>query len=710
MEQDRHCSDCYYDYIIVGAGCAGSVMAARLAEDPNVRVLLLEGGHDNLPVVDNNEINDYQKRLINIPAMLVALLPRYHVNPILMGCGADKANPFDGQIEASPTHLEFTTIKEYKRYYTYPRGNGAGGSTNHHNMIDGRGSHLPYERIAKELNDPKWLYDNILKYYKKMENYHVADADPKYHGKDGWLQVKHTAWENELTRNLIETINKDLNIPFVGDLNIPGQYSGIGYNDAQASPDGTRSFAYKDLLYPMLMKQQHEGKQNLFVKFNSLVCKVLLEGEADNIKAYGVEVLENPHLYKVDTTGNKVIDKDGKCIAVLPEREHGRLKKYYAKKEVILCGGVFNTPQILMLSGLGPRDELEKYGIDTRKHLPGVGQNFMDHHEFCMNFLFDPEKFMWRWQAEYLSQDIHLAPEKIRRVIEKYRDPKALGDNDCHLILDWHSGMEEINMDEPDLHFQFINHMFFDFNLNFIKVDGDDLNDKETNNDNTIPNALLPKNKIGIPGVKDKLFTAQFDASNPMVYMGILIENMKVNKPTGSVTLRSSDPRDPPIIELGLWKDDVVLRRLAKSVMIVRQFMKSPRMMQFAKFPDNYSLFEILPGTAANTEEKIMEYLRTWSSIGHHGSGTARMGRADDEMAVVDSDLCVRGVKGLRIVDASVYPAPNLHAYNPTRGIYMIAEMMSDVIKNQNTISYTNSYIKNRTKKNSNLEPSRYMY
>ncbi|AEQ32839.1 glucose-methanol-choline oxidoreductase [Megavirus chiliensis] len=677
MQDFCSCDDCCFDYIVVGAGCAGSVVAARLAEDKNNRVLLLEGGHDNSLMPQNNTINDYQKKLISTPALLFTLFSRYHINPTQRGCNK---NPLEGLIEPSPSHLEFTTVKEYARHYTYPRGNGAGGSTNHHNLIDGRGSHLPYERIAEEMKDDKWRYQNIKKYYKKMENFY-QENESEYHGNEGWLEVKYSGLENEFSDEFIKTVKQELGAPFVKDLNIPGQYSGLGINNAQVDRRGMRSYAYKDLLIPMLLKQAGANEKNLFVKFNSLVSKVLLDDTTNIIRAYGVEVLENPHLYKVDTTGNRV--SNANCKAILPDRNNFTTKKYYAKKEVILCGGVFNTPQILMLSGLGPEQHLKNMGIPVVKNLPGVGQNLMDHHEFCMNFEIDAKKFMWRWQAAYLYQDIDKIPRDIKPIVEKYRDITGFTENGCQLVLDWHSGMQKINMEEPDLHFQIINMLFFDFNCNYIKVDGDDLNNTETKFDTTMPNPLLPTDANGIPEIKTKFIESQFDATNPRVFMGALIENMKINSWNGSVKLRSTDPRDAPIIELGLWKDDLTLERLARAVLIMRQIMNSPSMMQFSPDPKNYSKFEILPGPKADTIEKIMEYLRTWSSFGHHAAGTAKMGLIDDKMAVVDSDLRIHGVKGLRIIDASIYPPPHLHAYNPTRGIYMIAEMISDMIKNE---------------------------
>ena len=164
----------------------------------------------------------------------------------------------------------------------------------------------------------------------------------------------------------------------------------------------------------------------------------------------------------------------------------------------------------------------------------------------------------------------------------------------------------------------------------------------------------------------------------PTSYFGWLIEILDQGENLkGSIKLQSSDPRVRPVIDLAFWEDEEGLERLARAMLYMREFMNHPSMKALALDPDNY---EIVPGENVQTVEDMKAYLRTWSSWGHHISGTAQMGPRDRENAVVDHRLRVYGVEGLRVADTSIYPKGLLHRFNPDRGAYGIGEACAEFL------------------------------
>ena len=650
-----------YDYIIVGAGAAGSVLAARLSEDPNITVLLLETGHDNSTT--SKVISEYDKSLILVPANFPLLYKRYHDTPALS--------------EASPILSDFSTIKEFdSRYYSYARGNGAGGSANHHAMIDGRGSPLIYDGIAKMLNDPIWSYNNILQYYKKMETYNIPTDHPEIHGYDGWLKIRRTGELNQdLRSNVITALNKSLGIPYTEDPNVPENVSSVYIAQQQVTQDVERSYSYKDLLQPVL-----EQRKNVTVQFNTLIEKIIVDNEDNKLVTKGVVAYIKPYLADVNITGN-IINPDG--TATLPNKDLPQSTNYYAKKEVILCAGAISSPQILMLSGIGPKDELSKFGIPCVLDLPGVGKNLIDHIEANIGFQLDPTKIMWEWQATYMKNNTDykkLATPAIQKSIEKYNNPNYYG-NDISLMFEWDSGKDPVfNPLEPDSHTHVINAFWFDFNFDFKPFPiGDNFDRIQHEKDSYLPDVNRAYTPNGIPGLKTYYFNNQLNPENPIVILSFLTECLRVAE-TGSITLKDSNPVTSPIINLGLCYNDDAIERVARMIFKIRESMQSSLIKDYALDQNNY---EIYPGTACDTLEKMMLYIKNWQSYGHHMAGTCKMGLKSDSMSVLDSRLKVHGIFGLRVIDMSLYPSPFLHAYNPSRGIYMIAEMMSDIIKSE---------------------------
>ena len=653
-----------YDYIIIGAGAAGSVIAARLAENKNNRILLLEVGHDNR--YNSHDITDYDKKLIQTPLDCKKTWMRYHNNSNIKKCKG---------LEVSPTLSDFVTIKENNsRYYSYCRGNGAGGSTNHHAMVDGRGTPLVYDRMAKMLEDNIWSYKNILPYYKKMENYHVKYANPDIHGKNGWLQItRNGKLDQDLRLEMVKSLMDNFNVPFREDHADPSQVSGVYIAEEHVDTKGHRSNSFINLLSPLMEKQN-----NVEIKFNSLVKKLLIEKEDDELVTKGVIVYHKKYLSDVNITGNKISTN---CHAVLPDKTLPKETRYYARKEVIICAGAISTPQILLLSGIGPKSELEKIHVPQLIDLPGVGKNLMDHIESVVTFELDPTKIMWGWQANYLKNNTDykkLANPDIIKAIEKYADPKGENTNGMGLMWDMPTSMPPANINDPDVHTLIVNGFYFDSNLDLKKnPPGDNFHKLQHAKDTYMPSKTDTKSTEGIPNLKKEYYDSELNPADPHVYLTFLTKGMFV-KGTGSITLKNSDPRSEPIIEEGLWKNDDGVERNARKLFMVREFMNHPSMKKYARDIQNY---EICPGKNYNTLEKVKTYIKNWQSFGHHMAGTAKMGTSHDTMAVVDSRLRVFGVKHLRIVDASVYPAPHLHSYNIGRGVYLIAEIAADLIK-----------------------------
>jgi hypothetical protein len=338
-----------------------------------------------------------------------------------------------------------------------------------------------------------------------------------------------------------------------------------------------------------------------------------------------------------------------------------------------------------MLSGIGPKKHLTDIGIKTLVDLPGVGQNLIDHPFCSVIYEMDPKKIMWEWQATEIKENTdykNLADPDIVDVIEKYANPKSSDNNAMALGWDWNSGLSPDDINEPDIHIQIANRFFFDPNCDFKKYPkGDTYHELEHSKDSYLPDILDPINfSKGIPNLKPYFIDSQVNPKDPRVFLSFLPELLNIKNICGSITLKNKDPRECPLLDLRYDKDDEGVERLARMILKIREFMHKPGMLKYAHDANNYELF---PGNKCNTLESIKAYLKNWQLYGYHIAGTAKMGKRDDNMSVVDSRLRVHGVKNLRIVDASVYPAPHLHAFNISRGVYLIAEVAADFIKNE---------------------------
>lgn len=624
------------DYIIVGAGAAGSVVAARLAENLDNKVLVLELGPDNQ---NNPDIMNPKEA------------------PLLWN------NP-DGP-QPSPTCLAFRTKIQDERAYNYPRGNGAGGSTNHHQLIDGRGSKKVYDHISEIVGDNTWSSENVWKYFNKMESYNVPFVDMRFHGSNGWLQIKHQEINSKLQRDYMFTTNIVTGAPIRYDFSSdPNDSSGIGWCDMQIDKDGERSFSFKNLLVPMLQKSN-----NIVVLFDKLVTKIFLEA-TDNLtyRAIGVETLDSKETpYEVDCTinGKNKSSSNGSHIIGTPIM-------YRARKEIILCGGAINTPQLLLLSGIGPSEHLKMHNIPVLLDMPGVGSNLMDHHEVGLTYEVNPLVHVWPSQATNIIKTINALSEEFYNEFAKTKEylSQFAANEDGMIMFDWFSGFDQD--DEYDLHIHSGNSFFFDFDFDSTEP---------------LPNGKQRRDYFHSQFYLDK-FVKQDDIYLPHVFHTFLIEVLKISRADGTIRLANANPITAPVIDLGLYLDDEACERMAMGILMMRKIVMHPALRSYYKLDPKGRPVEIFPGYHIETIDDLKAYLKKWSSFGHHISGTAKMCNTSKQSTaaaianggVIDSKLRVLNVPNLRVADTSIYPQPFLHYYNTSRAAYVVGEIAADII------------------------------
>ncbi|MCO5397513.1 GMC family oxidoreductase [Ralstonia soli] len=524
-----------FDYIIVGGGSGGSVVAGRLSEDPNVSVCVLEAGGRGDSMV------------VKVPAGAVAMMPT-------------KLN-----------NWAFDTVPQAGlngRVGYQPRGKALGGSSAINAMVYIRGHRSDYDHWAS-LGNSGWSYDDVLPYFRLSE--HNERFDNAWHGRNGPLNVSDLRTDNPFQARYLEAA-RQAGLPITDDFN-GAQQEGIGIYQV-TQKQGERWSAARGYLHP------HIGQRaNLTVETHAQVRRILFEGK----RAVGVEVLQN-----------------------------GTVRTLRVRREVVLAAGALQTPQLLMLSGVGPAQELASVGIQTVQHLPGVGRNLQDHPDFVFGYStssLDTLGVSLRGSVRMLSEILRFRSER--------------------------RGMLTTNFAEGG---------------GFLKTRPD----------------------LEAPDIQLHFVVALVDNHARRMHLGHGFScHVCLLRPRsrGTVTLRSNDPLAAPVIDPAFFADPRDVEDMVAGFKITRGLMQTPALAKWAK----RDLFT----SHVKTDDDIRATLRQRTDTVYHPVGTCRMGQ--DDMAVVDAQLRVHGLEGLRIVDASIMPT--LIGGNTNAPTIMIGEKAVDLIR-----------------------------
>jgi choline dehydrogenase len=685
-----------FDFIVVGAGAAGAPLAARLAER-GYTVLLTEMGPERPPKPPGAAVEPTEVPLLHAE---VTEDPRHALNFFVSHFDPAAGPSLDPKAHA-PRPGTPAPHPEDESGILYPRAQGVGGCAIHNAMITVAGPSEDWDHIAEATGDASWRGERMRAYFERVERCHYNR--PTWLGRVRRFFGLSTGWEDDRhgTRGWLDTTVADLRMLF-RDWRLFRVVIGAGYGAVRGglensgalvrslvtgrtfadldpnhaatqrksaeglvriptsiAPDGSRS-GPRARLQAVQRHAKHGERLRLLtgvfvtnIEFDEAAAPAAVGGRQTALRAVGVRCLPREHVYEADPAAR----------GVDPGWE-GHARKLFCTREVILCGGAFNTPQLLMLSGIGPRDHLESpgVGVPCRVDLPGVGKNLQDRYEVPVVARVTGDFRSLAGLGTTSRDPVASEDEHLRRWRDRERQPAA--DRGVYATNGGLIGIFKRSSQEdavPDLFIFALAGYFPGYHVGYSR-----------------PAAfagMLTPAQAAAPQTPDER-TAEDRAAQaaPKRIVTWLLLKARTRQHGGEVRLRDGSPFRRPDINFRSFpqgdRDPDVLA-LAEGVAFVRGFLDHGKSAGLIETHE-------CPGLAhPDFNGDVNKWVRN-VAWGHHACGTCRIGRDADPAAVLDSRFRVRGVRGLRVVDASVFP--RIPGVFIAANVYMVAEKGADVL------------------------------